>query len=882
MTDPRALARLDGDDSQPLRYSTRFGYPPYRDPIDSNYIFAQDSGSGIITHIWMTGTAPDSTTNFKLYIDDSLIFNNTLQSFFQIAHGVLRPPFDSLYPGASVCDVQIPYTKNFKITYIGQGWNVYYAFAWRPVLQVGAVQSFQLSEPYSVEYQQANAESVYESLPSPWAKDKPPLHFSDTLLMSPGLTEVIKELNGPAMIEKLKFSFPKYDFDVLDSVWLNIYWDGSPYPAVHVPLADFFCSSNGGLNVNSYEIRTDASGLTCYFPMPFRLSAKIVLVNNSNDTLQSIFSFDYSKENIDKNSYGYFHAYFHEEDPTRYHIYYDALHEKGKGKYVGLYLYCPHNNLGVVLEGAPLFTIDSNVQNYIHYTGGEDYYNSGWWFMGKLFSAPFAGHLNFFQSFYRFHHFDAIDFKQSIDLLYQTGKEIDVAAYYRSVAYYYKQQTSFWVSSDTIKEGERWTVSGTGYKANSPIIATFDSSQTIFTTASNANGEFNAVLIVPNSNEYGARKLSINSEMKPEPIYILASPAIRAIADSLPVTLRYRDSLLVTGAGFDPGEQVDIYLDSILISDTAVTVGNDYRFFATVRMPDIAEWKYHLRAVGDHHHEAMANDLITITRIIPFEFEDIVPWAANDSGWLHSQNLSSYWAGHWSHQEVALLESTGPKHGVTFKIYTPVSDTFNVLLLYADGPKYGIYSIYIDGKYFGDVNGYKYDSWDDNVLTSDTLKLGTIYFPKDTHTVMFYCIGKDTGAKEYRLGADLLLLTPTTKMALPKGVFTTAKNDSVKSLIDSPDVLNSYISVFPNPVDKGKITLGINFLSGIIDGKLDIILTDILGRTLRSEIGIPIGVNGGQVQFDVHGLPTGNYVGEFLIHSGSTVQSLSRLVQIRE
>ncbi|MFI5263994.1 MAG: DUF2961 domain-containing protein, partial [Candidatus Kapaibacterium sp.] len=843
-----------------------------------------DTGQGIITHIWLTGTAADSTTNFKLYIDDTLIFSNTLQSFFQNAHGVLRPPFDSLYPGANVCDVQIPYRKNFKITYIGEGWNVYYAFAWRPVLYPLAVQAFQLSEPYSVAYRQQDAENLYEALPSPWLKDKPPLHFFDTLWILPGSTVVIKNMTGPAMIEKLKFSFAKYDFDVLDSLWLNIYWDGSPYPAVHVPVSDFFCSSNGGLNIHSFEIRADSSGLTSYFPMPFSLSAKIELVNNSKDSVGLLSSMDYSSEKIDRNSYGYFHAFFHEENPSRYHIYYDALHEKGKGKFVGLYLYCPHNNLGVVLEGAPIFTIDSNSSNYIHYTGGEDYYNSGWWFMGKLFSKPFAGHLNFFQAFYRFHHFDAIDFKKSIDLMYQPGKAIDVVAHYRTVSYYYKQPVSFWVSRDTIKAGERWTVSGTGYTPNSPINATFDSTQTIFTTASNANGEFNAVLIVPSSSVHGVRKLSINNEERPEPIYILASAAIHPIADSLPLTLRYRDSLLVTGTGFDPGERVQIYLDSILISDTAAIVGSDYRFFTTVRMPNIADWKYHLRAVGDHYNEATANDLITITRLLPFEFEDLVPWAIPDSGLVYYKSMSADWGNKWSQQAAAVFEAKGAHQQVTFKFYVPVSDTFYTRLFLTKGVKYGNFNYYIDGHYFGNLLGYSPDPYySDFEIPSDTLKLGTLYFPKDTHTVVFYCTGKDSAAQGFHVGADLLLLVPTTKMALPKGVFTVPKGDSIKSLADSPGIMNNYIIAYPNPSTEGTLTLGVKSPpGGIPDGKLDVTLSDVTGRKVLWQYGIPIGENGGLTHFDIHALASGNYAAEFIIHSSGTTANYIRMVQIRE
>ncbi len=881
MTDPRAIARLDGPDCEPLRYVNRFGYPPDKD-IDGNYIFAQDTGAGVITHIWMTTTALDSTTSFKIYVDGTLISSSTFLSFFIHPQGVLRPPFDSLYPGAFVCDVQIPYKKSFKITYIGEGWNVYYALAWRPIHDPNLVASFQTSQPYSIQYHQQDAEALYEQSVTQWTKEKP-LHVFDTVILPLGKKIAIFDMAGPAMIQKINIAFPSYDFDVLDSLWINMYWDGSLYPAVHVPLADFFCSSNGGINIHSFAIRNDSTGLTSFFPMPFSNHAKIEIVNESKDSFNIKTAINYTPEAINKNSYGYFYAHFSESNPTRFNIYHPVLHEQGKGKFVGFYHYAPGNQEGVVLEGDPVFTIDSNARNNFRYTGGEDYYNSGWWFLGQLFSKPFAGNLNFFRAFYRFHFLDAIDFKSSLDFDLQPGGATDLKAHFRTVAYYYKHPTSFWVSRDTIKAGEHWNVSGTGYNPNSTIFAKFDNAETIFTTTSNSLGEFNANLIVPISAIKGARKLSINDEVRPEPIYVLSSPAIHPIADSIPVTLRFADSLLITGTGFDPGEKIQIYLDSILISDTASVTGSDYRFYATVRMPNIADWKYHIRAVGDHHNEAMAKDLLTITRFIPVEFEDLIPWSSADTGWFFYKCVSAYWGSRWSHQAIAVFEPLRPKEMARFKFFTHVSDTFDVKLILTKGVKYGIFTYAIDGKTYGTFDGYKFKDWDDDLEPSDTLKLGKIYFPKDTHTVVFTCIGKDSAAKEYHVGPDVLLLTPTTKMPLPKGIIIIPVNDSTLSVIDGPGVMDSYVLLYPNPVGKGDLNLGMSSPSGSLpDGKIDIILSDMLGRRLRSQLDLPMTAFGAVAHFDVRSLPIGNYVVEFILHFGTEMRRISRLLQIRE
>lgn len=880
ITDRRALARLSGPDALPLRYVNRFGYPPDRDPIDSNFILAQDNGAGIISHLWATTTARDSTTSFKLYIDDKLIVSSNFPSFFRTEHGALRPPFDSLYPGAFVSDVQIPYKKNFKITYIGEGWNVYYAIAWRPVQDSNQVTSFQLTPSPTVESYQRQAESVYWGGITPWQYESV-IKANDSAQFFPGTTRTVFHSKGNGMIEKIKFSSDTHDYDTIDSLWLNIYWDGSPYPAVHVPLANFFCASNGGTNVSAYSLRVDSSGLTSYFPMPFGHEAKIDVVSTLDHPIQLRTQIAYTKEKIDKNEYGYFHAHFAETNPTRYHIYHPVLHDVGRGKFVGLYHYAPHNWEGVVLEGDPRVYIDSNPRNNFRYTGGEDYYNSGWWFLGQLFSKPFAGNLNFFKGFYRFHVLDAVDFLKSIDFDLQPGANTDLMVDFRTIAYYYKQPCSFWVSRDTIRSGQRWVVTGVGYTPHTPIVATLDSTETIFTTSANDSGVFSAVLIVPPSIITGARTLSINNEKRAEPIYILSAPAIRPMVDTLPVTLRCNDTVRVTGTGFDIGEKINIYLDSILLSDSATTAGVDYRFETIVRMPNIANWKYHLRAVGIHHNEAIANDLVSLTRIRPYEFEDLINTATPDSGNFYRKQLSPDWGRKWSQQAVAIFEPKTTKEKLRFKFYLPVSDTFNVTLMMSVGMRFGNYSYAIDGKNYGTFHGFLYDSTSqDNLIPGDTQRLGSIYFAKDTHTIVFTCVGKDSGALDFRLAADVLLLTPTTVMPLPKGVFI-LPSDHQSGILDSPKVLERMIRIYPNPADK-EITIGIDFIPGIVDGLIGVELTDILGHTVRWRHNVPLNQNGFSEKFNLEGLPAGNYVATLSIESGGTRAIVHSLIQVRE
>lgn len=877
INNPLSICTIDSSTSAPLRYSNGHGYPNVQDPIDSFFILASDTGSGVLTHFWITFPNTTDSAYLKLYIDDSLVIRTSIYDFFDRQYGVLRIPFVTPTPGAYLCDLQIPYMKKFKISVQGIANDIWYAVGWHPLLGM-LVPSFKpLSMGAMYLSSLDSAEKKYNALETdPWdGYDGTTTNRKDYLSSHSNLD--LFSLTGPNVVQRLQLKFDNYDLSLLDSVFLDIKWDNSPYLSVHVPIADFFCVTPDTTRVHSFPIRFNKdSGVISYFPMPFAVHAKISLMNLSSKNVNIFSQCRFQSMPIDKKKMAYFNASFSETNPTRFNVFHPVLNCLGIGRLVGLSLSIPHINSAASLEGDPFINIDNKAENLIHYTGTEDYIDGGFYFGFHQYSYPFSGHFQFLQKFYRFHFLDAIDFKQSINFLFQHGANNNVHEDYRTCAYYYKLWSSFWTSRDTIKAGEYWNIAGSGYKPNSIIVGKFDNIETIFSLTTNVSGMFDTSFIVPQLSIQGAHKLSINGEERSEPVYYLAAPSIRPISDTLPLTLRCNDSLLVTGTGFEPNEKVQVFLDSILISDSASITGSDYRFYSTVRMPNIADWKYHLRAVGDRQHEALARDLITITRIIPFEFEDLIPEAFVDTGYFYYKNLSAYWAGTWSHQAIALFESKGIKQRASFKFYTAVSDTFNMVLLYAHGPKYGKYSFALDGKPMGSFDGYTFDSWEDNILNSDSIGLGKVYLAKDIHTFVFTCMGKDSAAKEFRLGADLLLLTPTTKMALPKGVFTP---DTTLSSIDSPGVMDSYIIAYPNPAGS-EVTIGINPAKHIADGRVDISLSDILGRKLRSQFDIPISLNGASTRFDIHSLPSANYVAEFIIRSGSKVQRISRIVVV--
>ena len=74
------------------------------------------------------------------------------------------------------------------------------------------------------------------------------------------------------------------DLDLLRDVIVRMYWDGEASPSVEVPLGEFFGLGHGKYyNYDSLPLAIgNSKGLNCYFPMPFRTAARVILRNDTD------------------------------------------------------------------------------------------------------------------------------------------------------------------------------------------------------------------------------------------------------------------------------------------------------------------------------------------------------------------------------------------------------------------------------------------------------------------------------------------------------------------------------------------------------------------------------------------------------------------------
>lgn len=282
---------------------------------------------------------------------------------------------------------------------------------------------------------------------------------ADARPVPPGETLIVADLEGPGVITHIWFTIAADDPHHHRSMTIRMYWDGEEEPSVEAPIGDFFAVGHGILTpVNSLPVQVSSDGraLNCYWPMPFRKSAKIT-VSNDSDTYHVGALYWYvdwlKKESLPPDT-AYFHAQYRQEKPCRPgdYLIFDG---EGRGHYVGTVL-SVHMSMGSWFgEGDDRFYIDGEEEPSLRGTGTEDYFCDAWGF--RHFNNPFYG-VSVWEGYepldrgtaYRWHITDPVIFNQSLKVTIEhkgvyfdeSGKIIsgfkERADFFSSVAFWYQ------------------------------------------------------------------------------------------------------------------------------------------------------------------------------------------------------------------------------------------------------------------------------------------------------------------------------------------------------------------------------------------------------------------------------------------------------------
>jgi len=258
----------------------------------------------------------------------------------------------------------------------------------------------------------------------------------DNSNVAPGQRKILLEAKGPGVITHIWMTFlgpephpwAKKGSANHQEMLLRMYWDGREKPAVEAPVGDFFANSFGKRSevISLPVIVEDADSYNCFWHMPFRKSARIEVVNESEQPISLLYyNIDWIKKESISEDTPYFYAQYRQEYPVEKGKDYVILDTKGKGHYVGTVLSVRTRSPAWFGEGDEKIYIDGEDKASIWGTGTEDYFLSAWGL--KKTSTPYFGVPYFDQwgivgghtSAYRWHINDPLVFNKGIKVTFE-------------------------------------------------------------------------------------------------------------------------------------------------------------------------------------------------------------------------------------------------------------------------------------------------------------------------------------------------------------------------------------------------------------------------------------------------------------------------------
>jgi hypothetical protein len=246
---------------------------------------------------------------------------------------------------------------------------------------------------------------------------------ADARPIKPGATLTLADLQGAGRIVHIWCTIAHDDPAYSRMLVLRIYWDGEQNPSVECPIGDFFGIGHGidkAFTSIPVRVTSDGRGRNCYWPMPFRKSARITVSNDSARPCNAFYYYiDWQKEESLPKTTAYFHAMYRQEFPCVMGRNYMIADIAGRGHYVGTVQSVVMSSPGWYGEGDDFFFIDGEKEPSLRGTGTEDYFCDGWGFREQ--SGPFYGtplwegyDTGDRSSAYRWHIPDPVVFRKSL------------------------------------------------------------------------------------------------------------------------------------------------------------------------------------------------------------------------------------------------------------------------------------------------------------------------------------------------------------------------------------------------------------------------------------------------------------------------------------
>jgi hypothetical protein len=298
--------------------------------------------------------------------------------------------------------------------------------------------------------------------------------------IKPGEERTIAQLEGPGVISHMWFTIATPEPYHLKKIVLRAFWDNDPLPAIEAPIGDFF-----GLGLGEYFLYESGplsagsqKSLNCYFPMPFRKTARITISNEGRQPISAFYyNIDWERHSSLPEDIAYFYAEYRQAVPNSgwtmdwkangdkavndkpnkdgrdNYVFFEA---EGRGHFVGVTHSILQNQGDWWGEGDEMMFIDDRDHPRITGTGSEDYYLGAWCygncgispfgstrptFAYKRYGNPVNGGDNRGAKWmvYRFHTDSPVPFEKYFKMTIEHGHANHRSDNFYTVAYWYQQ-----------------------------------------------------------------------------------------------------------------------------------------------------------------------------------------------------------------------------------------------------------------------------------------------------------------------------------------------------------------------------------------------------------------------------------------------------------
>lgn len=411
-------------------------------------VLADLKGPGIVSRIWTRN--PHGT--LYIFVDDlehpiiitpfQNLFSGALE-FGTPSYELFAPPFTDQGSGGFFSYVPIPYESSCRIMATGIDSSLGYQVTYIDLPAGTPIQSFNHNLTIDDENYFKRWVKNWESTNFRWSDRKTEKVWRSRHKYNPGRNYQVVPLEGSGVITEIEMNIESFNEEVMDGVWIAIFFDGQEDPGVLAPFGDFFAASSKDVeDYDSQVLGRDQGRMWCRYPMPFRESAEIRFINTTDQIADIEYFVTWRPGKVEHDNY--FFARYNSAETVAGKPY-EVLSLNGEGHFVGASIAASNSDSLIILEGDDTYQIDGESEDYFHGTGTDDYFNAGWYFAEGASSSPTAGVAlkqttkpNGFSAF-RSHFTEPVTFSKSFVFNLEHGPSNNrPGVQYSSVSYWYQ------------------------------------------------------------------------------------------------------------------------------------------------------------------------------------------------------------------------------------------------------------------------------------------------------------------------------------------------------------------------------------------------------------------------------------------------------------